>query len=77
MLVKPETKPATVYYKAAIGPCGELRLVPGDANPYHTLGAATFTLDEASNLELMDCRPVVVLVCRAFMVQSEVVEART
>ena len=69
--------PETVFYKAAVGPEGELALVPNDQTPYATLGAAVFSVAEVRNLDLMDCRPVIVSVVRAYMVREEVVEIQS
>lgn len=62
---------AELYWKGAVNTAGQLVIT--DPKGYGRLSDATFTTQEAEELETQDCRPVVVQVVRAFMLKKDVV----
>jgi len=64
-----------LYFKAAINEAGFLTPAPyPDAVGSLSLSACTFTYQEAAHLELMGCRPVAVVVVRAYPTRHAVGE---
>lgn len=63
----------SMYYKGAVNAEGLLSIT--DQTAYNSMSEAQFTVDEARHLELMDCRPVLVTIARAYMTRHDVVEA--